>query len=353
MSRSSFICSHLVALPRRALLILALVTFAAGGFGAEPAAPPVVPGKADETNSQDTLRAYLQIQEQLHATQLSIERSRKEADTAAAETAKVFSSRLQAIEQTLTFQRKQELEAMQSSNTVMLIVAGLFAVLGFLAMLFMAYFQWRTISRLAEISAALPVAHALGSGSPLPGLGVGDSPVVTVGPVERSSQHLLGALEQLEKRIHQLEHIPPPPLHEGGDLAQPATTPAASPNGGPPAPAAADAVVAPEAARITMLLGKGQSLLNLDQPEEALACFDQVLTLEPNHAEALVKKGAALERLRKLDEAIVCYDRAIAADGSMTVAYLYKGGLFNRMERFSEALECYEKALHTQETRRG
>ena len=116
--------------------------------------------------------------------------------------------------------------------------------------------------------------------------------------------------------------------------------------------AAATAAAAPEAARITMLLGKGQSLLNLDQAEEALACFDQVLTLDPNHPEALVKKGAALERLRKLDEAIACYDRAIAADSSMTVAYLYKGGLFNRMERFGEALECYEKALHTQETGR-
>ena len=129
---------------------------------------------------------------------------------------------------------------------------------------------------------------------------------------------------------------------------------------GPPPPSKAsdgaelaEAAAAPEAARITVLLGKGQSLLNLDQAEEAVACFDQVLALDANHPEALVKKGAALERLRKLDEAIACYDRAIAADGSLTVAYLYKGGLFNRMERFGEALECYEQALRTQEARHG
>jgi tetratricopeptide (TPR) repeat protein len=350
MSRLGFIHFHLVAWPRRALPVLALVAFTAGCFGAETAAPATLGGKTDETNTQDMLRGYLQIQEQLHATQLAIERGRKEADAAAAETARVFSGRLQAIEQTLTLQRKEELAAMQSSNQAMLIVAGLCAVLGFLAMLFMAYFQWRTISRLAEISAALPVAHAFGSGSPVAALGVGDTPMVTVGPAQQSSQRLLGALEQLEKRIHQLEHTPIPPLHEGAAPAQASATPPASPNGGPPAAATADA---PEAARITMLLGKGQSHLNLDQAEEALACFDQVLTLEPNHPEALVKKGAALERLRKLDEAIVCYDRAIAADSSMTVAYLYKGGLFNRMERFGEALECYEKALHTQEIRQG
>ena len=93
---------------------------------------------------------------------------------------------------------------MQSSNKVMLIVAGLFAALGLLAMVFMAYFQWRTINRLAEISAALPVAHALGAGPPVAALGAGDAHLVTVGPPEQSSQRLLGALERLEKRIDQL-----------------------------------------------------------------------------------------------------------------------------------------------------
>jgi tetratricopeptide (TPR) repeat protein len=351
MSRIKFICFHLAVWPQRALLVLALVAFAAGCFGAEPAPPPAPAGRTDETNTQDVLRAYLQVQEQLHATQLSIERSRKEADAAAGETARVFAGRLQGIEQTLAAQRVQELEAIQNSNKMMLIIAGLFAVLGFLAMLFLACFQWRTISRLAEISAALPVAHALGSASPLAALGVGNSPEVTVGPVERSSQQLLGALEQLEKRICQLEHTPSPPLPESATLPQASATPPASPKSVRPATATADTAAAPEAARIAILLGKGQSLLNLDQPEEALACFDQVLALEPDHAEALVKKGVALERLRKLDEAIACYDQAIAADGSMTVAYLYKGGLFNRLERFGEALECYENALHTQETR--
>ena len=142
-----------------------------------PALLPVPLGKPDETNTQDMLRAYLQVQEQLHATQLSIEHSRKESDAAAGETARVFAGRLQAIEQTLAVQRTQELEAMQNSNKVMLIIAGLFAVLGFLAMLFMAYFQWRTVSRLAGISTALPVGRALGSASPPAALGVEDLPV--------------------------------------------------------------------------------------------------------------------------------------------------------------------------------
>ena len=328
-------------------MVIALVSLCAACSGAETVSSAVAMGRAEDTNSQDTLRSYLQLQEQLHATQLAIEHSRTQAEAAAAENAKALAARLSSIEQALAAQRAQELEAMQSSNKVMLVVAGLFAALGFLAMLFMAIFQWRTINRLAEIAAALPVAHALGAGPAFAALGAGDAHQVTVDPPEQSNQRLLGALERLEKRICELEHTAHPPLHDGAALDPEANPPAAQSEA---EPAAAGR---PDAARITVLLGKGQSLLNLDQAEEALGCFDQVLALDANHPEALVKKGAALERLRKLDEAIACYDRAIAADSSLTVAYLYKGGLFNRMERFSEALECYEQALRTQEARHG
>ena len=336
-----------------AALVLVLSLFASGALAAETSTPTALTGKAEDTNTQDTLRAYLQLQEQLHATQLAIERSRKEADTAAVDSAKAFAARLQSIEQALTAQRAQELDVMQSSNKTMLLVAGLFAILGFLAMMSMAYFQWRTINRLAEISAALPVAHGFGGMPSTAALAVTDAQLAAIGPAQHSSQRLLGALEKLEKRIHQLEHTTQPSPPETAVPTQPAPNPATAPSEGTSPAVAAEAAAGPDAARITVLLGKGQSLLNLDQAEEALACFDQVLALDANHPEALVKKGAALERLRKLDEAIACYDRAIAADNSLTVAYLYKGGLFNRMERFSEALECYEQALRTQEDRRG
>src|SRR5436190_4130496 len=130
---------------------------------AETAAPAEAPGASGivETNGQETVRSYLQLQEQLHATQLAIERTRREADEASAEMAKAMAARLQSIEQALSTQRAQELQAMQSSNRVMLIVAGGFAALGLAALLFMAYFQWRTVTRLAEISAILPSGHSL------------------------------------------------------------------------------------------------------------------------------------------------------------------------------------------------
>jgi tetratricopeptide (TPR) repeat protein len=403
---------NLISKLTRILLILNLASIVIPKVAlAADNAPNVTPtGRAEETNSADMLRAYLQLQEQVHATQLAIERNRQEADEIAARAAEGLNGRLKAIEESLATQRNGDLQAMQNSNHLMILLAGMFAAIALVAMLVMAVFQWRTVNRLAEISATASAGgFAFSSGRPVAVLGPGDSHSVTVAPAEHSSgpaplsTGLLNAVERLEKRVNELEHTAHPPLHEGAGGTNPAATEhndhsesnhseaksvpenlastvigderkndapsngaaheSAKTNVSANGPSeedsehsstiSAEAAPATEAGRITGLLGKGQSLLNVDKAEEALACFDEVLMLDARNAEALVKKGTALERLRKLDEAIDCYDRAIAADSSMTIAYLYKGGLFNRLERFSEAMQCYEQALRTQEKGRA
>jgi len=311
-------------------------------FRAATAETTNAPVQSGETNSQE-LRTYLQLQEQLHATRLAIESVGAEAKQAAAQNAEELAVRLHALEQAVAAQRAKELEAMQSSNRNMLYVAGAFASIGCIAMLLMGYYQWRTVNRLAELSAAIPGgAIALGGLRPIAAIGSGSTHEVTAASTINPNPELLETIQRLEKRVQELEHASPAPLTNG--------TPSSDKN----PPQGTDDSSSPELEEVksaSLLLGKGQTLLNMDKPEEALACFDEALALEPNNAEALVKKGTALERLRKLPEAIECYDRAIAADSSMTIAYLYKGGLFNRMERFGEALECYEMALRTQEGR--
>jgi tetratricopeptide (TPR) repeat protein len=156
----------------------------------------------------------------------------------------------------------------------------------------------------------------------------------------QSSTRLFGALTSLEKRILELEHTTHPHLSSGASAESTPNVNGAQANGHRPEG---------EEDHLTLLLAKGQSLLNLDKAGEALACFEAVLQTEPHHGEALVKKGIALEQLRQVDEALRCYDQAIAANGGLTIAYLQKGGLFNRLERYEEALQCYELALHSQE----
>jgi tetratricopeptide (TPR) repeat protein len=314
---------------------------------ADSAAPPVVIGAPTQENlgSNDALRAYLQLQEQLHDTQLSIERNRQEAQAAAAQDAATLSNRLQAIEQSLLAQRASELETAQRTNHLLFAIVGIFAAVGFAAALFTAYFQWRAVSRLADISTALSAGRGLAFPAAA-ALGLAEQhEALSNGSVEQSNSRLIGLVQQLEKRIAELEHTAALPLKEappggndGTEQAHPELI--------------VDSAAGDQAAQITKLLERGQSLSN-DRPEEAITAFDEILALEPNHAEALVKKGTVLEKLRQPQEALECYDRAIAADGTLTIAYLHKGGLCSRLEKYGEAMECYERALHTQEKKRA
>src|SRR5690349_4626663 len=61
--------------------------------------------------SNDTLRSYLQLQEQLHATQMALERNRQESEALAAKNAEAVAARFKAIEEALTSKRVTELES--------------------------------------------------------------------------------------------------------------------------------------------------------------------------------------------------------------------------------------------------
>jgi tetratricopeptide (TPR) repeat protein len=298
------------------LIICAGLIFGARIFAAETNS--LSSSEATGATVQTQINGYLQIQEQLHDTQLAIERNRQQAEAAAKRNADDMAA-----------QRASEVETMQKMQQFMLILAGAFGTIGLLVVLLMAYLQWRTVSRLVELSSLRPPEFALGNGRISPSL-------VTSASVEQSNARLFNMVDQLEKRILELKQATRAPLNE--------TTSSAvhEPNGAPKVSNDRDECVA-------NLLAEGQSLLVANEPQKALECFDVALGLYPKHADALVKKGGALEKLGQLDEAVACYDHAIEADGGMTIAYLHKGGLFNRMARYDEALHCYEQALRTQE----
>jgi len=308
--------------------------------------------RADTTNipfaspsdaaSAELLRAYLQVEAQLQATQLALDRNRQEAETAATRNAGLLDTRLRLLEQALVGERARELDSLERSQRLMLIFAGLFAGLGLLAVLLTLYAQWRSTERLAGLGAASPT-WALAQVAPFNSLPPGAGQPGPLATMEMANARLLGVVERLEKRIQELERSTRP---VAATLSAAAVFASKSELSAPEAAAKAEA--AQTAMQIELLLGKGQTLLDLDRAEEALACFDEALKLEPQHAEALLKKGAALEQARKPDEAIACYDRVIATHQTFTMAYLQKGGLCNRLERHEEALKCYEEALKTQ-----
>ena len=319
--------------------------------------PPGSVPTADSAASTEAFRAYLQLQEQLHETQLSIERAEKEMELATLKSAAILSNRLQAIEQTVELQRAHELSIVRD----MMYIAGAFVVIGVLALLFTSYFHWRAVSRLGEIAAALPAGRGLGALSAIPALGLGENQLL----LEQTNTRLLGAIERLEKRIMELEaHDSARHLTNGTPAAAPVEARKEKTEAAAALPemsvqpskttmtTGSDRFVEPSE-QVTMLLGKGQSLMSQDLTEQAVTCFDEALALDPTNTELLVKKGDALEKLRRTKEALECYDRALAIDDSMTIAYLHKGGLLNRVERFDEAMHCYEQALRTQDKDRA
>jgi tetratricopeptide (TPR) repeat protein len=309
----------------------------------EPAPANDKPPAEASAQEQQSLRAYLQLQEQLHSALLAIEQARKDADAAAqrnnqaiqqareeSEAAAqrntdMIGARLKLIEQTLTNQRDREMEAMQKSNRFMLTIAAVVGGIGFIGMLFTAFCFWRALTRVAQITSSLQPLPSLGHHSAA--LSNADGPFVSLNGPEMSSTRLLGAIERLEKRIHDLEHTSLLPHTVEAEIE----------------------AIGSNTESMATLMTKGQALLSGNEPDKALACFEEVLKADPHHAEALVKKGTALEQLKRLEEAIDCYDKAIASNQAMTVAYLHKGAVYNQLERFSEALECYEQALRTQQ----
>jgi tetratricopeptide (TPR) repeat protein len=277
--------------------------FSAQGFAADT-------NSISTTNVDATANGILQLQAQLHSTQLQIEESREEAAAAARSNIDLLNSRIQSLEQSLAAQRASDADATHKMQQFMLLLAGGFGLVGLGILLMMAYFQWRAFSQLAEISAHQGMVLAAGEGVhrlAAPGRAA----------VEVSNARLLDVVGRLEKRIVELE--------SGGKLLAEPAIKSANP------------------------LADGQKFLEANEPRLALECFDALLATQPHNAEALVKKAAALEKLDRVDEALAFCDRAIAANGGMVGAYLHKGGLLNRLARYEEALQCYEQAMLVQD----
>jgi len=289
---------------QRSFILCALLFLAAPLFAADTNVTAVV-------TRDEMANNYLQIQEQIHATQLAIEQNQEAALESAQSNANALAARLQSLEQSVAKQHATDAAAARKTQQLTLLMAGAFGLIGLGIMLLMVYFQWRAFTQLAQISsrqhttlASAEAVHQLAA----PGRAT----------VEASTAQLLNVVTRLEQRINELE---------SGQKLLPDIA----------------------AAKPGDLLAEGQKFLDGNQPQKALECFDKFLSANPNRPEALVKRSAALEKLGRDDEALAGYNRAIATDNSLVIAHLHKGGLLNRLRRYDEALNCYEQALLGQE----
>lgn len=311
------------------------------------------------------------VSAELRATYEAVEQLRRDMEQTASRNAEAITSGLSLIEPTLARMHERQMEAVQSSNRTILLAAGVFAAVGFFGLIFISLILVRAIGRFSELAVANSPRPLLGQGTALavPALGPGESPGGR-GAAEQAAGRFQGAIEQLQHRIHELEqelHTPPQPLLPSQRARSTSSGQAAEPVARPELPLPSElapselaniqplrpAAEATPPSRASVLLGKGQALLSLDAPEQALNCFEEALRLDPGNADALVKRGMAYEKLEDWDRALDSYNRAIATDATLTVAYLYRGGVCNRLQRYREALESYEEALRTEKKSRA
>jgi Tetratricopeptide repeat/Glycosyltransferase family 9 (heptosyltransferase) len=86
-------------------------------------------------------------------------------------------------------------------------------------------------------------------------------------------------------------------------------------------------------------------LADLHRPEAALAAADRVLALDAAHVRAWNNRGNALLKMGRHDEAIAAYDRALAIKPDYGDATYNKGNALLELGRVPEALACFEQAV--------
>ncbi|MBM3845945.1 MAG: tetratricopeptide repeat protein [Verrucomicrobia bacterium] len=338
-------------------------------FVSPPPAPPALRDLSAEARWLEKLASQWDV------TKDSLEAVRRAAEMADLRQAERLDVHIARMEERMASQKRENdavLRTLQASTRDGLKYAGLFVGFGFLAVFMLSLLQWRATVRLTQM-VLRPVMQAV------PQIPAASAVVVesAAAPIatQRETLRMIESLERLEKRIQELESaasgtkqgvlpaVTFEPVGRSGSTETKTAQTAPTSKPGVQALSSSDAETATsDAGTLSELplktaksvlggiLGKGEALLQLGQPAEALTAFEEALRLDPAMVEGWVKKGSALERLDRMEDALQCYDHAIALDGSFTLAYLYKGGVCNRLERFDEALACYEQALRSHET---
>src|SRR5208337_4212856 len=110
--------------PKRLFLLVLTVALLAAPAPAQTNSPSSPAG----TNIDSILNGYLQIQGQLHATQMAIEDIRAASAEDARRNADAIAARLLSLEQTVAAQRNADAEAATKTQQLTLLLAGGFGL---------------------------------------------------------------------------------------------------------------------------------------------------------------------------------------------------------------------------------
>lgn len=186
----------------------------------------------EELSQADLVKAYRQLREELHATQIAFANSRAEADAAARAQATAFADRLATLKVSVDAEReRQQLEIARSNaerdrqeeemrglTKTILWVAAVFGGVGLVVMLLTPYFQWRAVNSMTELAGQRAQSPAYSLMAPEP------TPAASDQTVALSNERLMSVVERMERRIHEMENTAAQPLPGTGAKASTVTS---------------------------------------------------------------------------------------------------------------------------------
>ena len=93
------------------------------------------------------------------------------------------------------------------------------------------------------------------------------------------------------------------------------------------------------------LYNQGNTLIQLQRYEEALATYEKAIDIKPDYPQALSGQGKALFQLKKYKESLRAYDQAIQIQPNYLEAWTNRGFVLVKLKRYSEAIATVDKAL--------
>jgi tetratricopeptide (TPR) repeat protein len=91
---------------------------------------------------------------------------------------------------------------------------------------------------------------------------------------------------------------------------------------------------------------KGLAYYDVENHEQAIACYQKAVSLDPNFAEAYYKMGRAYSfGIGSHEQVISCYQKVVSIDPNHAQAYSYMGDAYSSLENYEQAIGCYQKAV--------
>jgi tetratricopeptide (TPR) repeat protein len=90
---------------------------------------------------------------------------------------------------------------------------------------------------------------------------------------------------------------------------------------------------------------RGSALAMIGNYEEALNSYDRALAITPNDYQVINARGSALYGLQRWPEALDCWEQVLEADDNFYQAWYNRGSTLENLGETAAAIACYQKAL--------